>query len=219
MFIVNSCPLAGNHRPPPLSHSRSILTHNLEYKEKSAQLFMEESTVSLDRLRSLCLRISELPTNEHCDVLKIIKSSGVDITENDNGTFVDLCAMPFSMISELEQMIKLSHQFQQTNQILTDELTLLESSTTDTSKRWDANIDSKVVFDRAQDLVKRHLYKCGDSIGQKDVRKRNAAKKNFICTTKKTDVYEPQCNELDEDEHPDKVPSRLKDKTTIPHHT
>ena len=180
---------------------------------------MEESTVSLDRLRSLCLRISELPTNEHCDVLKIIKSSGVDITENDNGTFVDLCAMPFSMISELEQMIKLSHQFQQTNQILTDELTLLESSTTDMSKRWDANIDSKVVFDRAQDLVKRHLYKCGDSIGQKDVRKRNAAKKNFICTTKKTDVYEPQCKELDEDEYPDKVTSRLKDKATIPHHT
>ena len=168
-----------------------------EHKDKYPGLRMEDSAISLDRLRSLCQKISELPTNEHSDILRIIKLSGVDITENDNGTFVDLCAMPLSMIAELEQMVKVS-QFQQTRQATADELTSVASSTSEMPKRWDANIDSKVVFDRAQDLVKKHLYKCIDTIGQKDVRKRNAAKKNFICTTKKTDVYEPQCNELDE---------------------
>jgi hypothetical protein len=144
---------------------------------------------------------------QHHDVMKIVQqANGVweraFLNTNDNGVLVDMCELPHEIVFELESLVHLAStqlQFQETSMA---ELNEIANATGEASKRWDAKIDSKRVFDRAEELVRRHLYRADPPKDSGATRKRNASKKNFLCTTKKIDVFEPQMNLLDEEEVP-----------------
>jgi len=155
----------------------------------------QKPPLSLERLKTLSQRIALMSEEQHRDVMKIVEQADAAVSTNDNGVFVDMCSLPEEIIQELEQLVQLT---QVQMQIKESQMSSFDANTTgEASKRWDCKIDSKAVFDRAEELVKRHLYR-GDYI-QKDVTKRKTvAKKNFLCSSRKCAVYEPQLNELDE---------------------
>jgi hypothetical protein len=166
-----------------------------------------EGRHSLDRLRTLCQRISALTKEQHQDVYKIVQQSRIPISQNDTDVFIDLVSLPASIIRELEELVHLS----------TTALHLSESNpstnavppsteeTGEASKRWDSKINSQPILDRAGELVKRHLFRGGDipsGTATRDpvasTKRRAPSKRTFIASAKRSDVYEPQNNELDE---------------------
>ena len=168
--------------------------------------------MSVERLKVLAQRISLMTPEQHNDVMKIVSQAdkewsgahpNTNTNANDSVVLVDMCVLPAEIVAELESLVQLASTQMQFEANSMSELSDATNVTGEASKRWDAKIDSKVVFDRAEELVRRHLYRPeppGRDAGGAG-RKRNS-KKNFLCTTKKIDVYEPQMNVLDEEPVP-----------------
>lgn len=152
-------------------------------------------SMSIEGLKSLVARIGLLSDEYHKDIMTIVKRSSQNVTENNNGTFVDLVTLPESSIAELESFVTTAEI---RNNIHVDkheeEREILDAN----AVRWDADINSKPVFDKAEELVRRHMFKALDQTVAPP-RKRSASKKTFVLNQRRVVVYEPHLNDLDED--------------------
>jgi hypothetical protein len=60
-----------------------------------------------DKLKNLCESIEKMGQREHIEILKIIKSSpsNINITENNNGCFINMSSIDHETINNIEKYI------------------------------------------------------------------------------------------------------------------
>lgn len=67
---------------------------------------MSDGSCSSIRERKLLMqRIQELGSTEHAEIFKMLSASGIDYSQNNNGVFVNLSAVPPSVLREINTFV------------------------------------------------------------------------------------------------------------------
>lgn len=148
------------------------------------------------RLHALANLISGLGVDAHADVMRFLEESGSPFTRNNNGVFVDLCALEPKTIEGL-------HEIAARHESLAEADTGQEEASEHAAVPWVGHIETKTVIERADEVIRKHMMqKCSSRVlFDTTARRRNPVqRKTFINMARKNEIYDPCLNTLQADE-------------------
>jgi hypothetical protein len=147
----------------------------------------------MDKLSSLITKVNDLPSLCHDNIATYLRECRIDMTKNKNGFFVDLCKLNSEQIDHIFQIIEkydLVNNIEENNDIINEtqdvkpDMLFIE-------------VSSRTVMDKINDILKKHI----PVNPYADIKKKSSQsyKRTIIVTNRRSDLYEPRLNELQEE--------------------